>query len=726
MLNRSLVHLLSWAVGLTMACNSAMHAGAPRPDGSLPGTGETGGASGAGGANGGDAGSTSALKLVAGKLGGRGDLDGIGAAARFRSPFGVASDGAGHLFVTDETAHVVRRIDLATGTVTTVAGSPGHPGKSDGTGTTARFDWPMGIVSDGAGNLFVADSNNSAIRKIVVATGAVTTFVGTAGISGGNDGVGAAARFGHPCGLAMVAGTLYVTDGNAIRKVIVATGAVSTVALVDLSFDDGSGFPQFADLAGVTSDGAGHLFVADRMMGLIRTVDLATGAITTLAGGGLQVTYIDRPDGSRKTKFTGGDADGIGTDAWFYAPTDVVSDGAGNLIVADQGNCALRNIVIATGLVTTLMGSPDHCAELGDPTSLVLDGAGNLFMTDEWHLGVRKVVLATHEVTVVAGGSTENSGDADGIGEEARFSTPRGMASDGEGNIFIADIGNGIIRKLEVATGAVTLFAGSPEDRDTSVDGIGPAARFRALQGIATDGLGNLFVAEQTAIRQIVIATGAVTTLAGSLTTEGSADGVGAAARFYSANAVVADGAGSLYVGDISTIRKVVVATGEVTTFAGMTGGGGCADGVGTAALLWGSSGLALDGAGNLYVVDTNCSTIRKIVLATRQVTTIAGAYAAFGSADGLGASAEFDHPVGIVYDKKGHLFVADVNNHTVRRIDVATQAVSTVVGRAERMGVVLGGLPAGLSSPTGLAFGPSGELLIADSSDDSILAAWF
>lgn len=718
----SLVYLLSCAVGLTVACNSAMRAGAPRPDGALPGTG------GGDGTRGSDTGSTGALKLVAGKLGGPGDLDGVGASARFRSPFGVAKDGAGHLFVTDEGAHVVRRVDVATGAVTTFAGSPGTPGTSDGSGTAARFDWPRGIVSDGAGNLFVADSNNSSIRKIVIATGAVTTVAGTPGSRGGVGGSGAT-PLGMPTGLAMEGpDTLYVTDGNVVRKVVVATGAVSTVAYLpgDLAADDGTGFPLFPELGGVTSDGAGHLFVTDMMVGLIREVDLATGTVTTLAGAGRQTTYVDLPDGSRRIRTTGGSADGVGLEAWFDSPTGIISDGAGNLLVADQGNCAIRKIAIATGLVTTLIGSRDTCAETGDPAGLVMDGAGTLFVTDSWHLNIRKIVLGTQEVTTVAGGAPEYRGDADGIGEEARFSRPQGMASDGEGNLFIADAGNGTIRRIELATGAVTLIAGSPEGHDGSIDGIGTAARFRLIQGIAADGLGNLFVTDQTAIRQIVIATGGVTTLAGSLTDEGFTDGVGAAARFYAANAVVSDGAGNLFVGDISMIRKVVVATGEVTTFAGMAGAGGSADGIGNAALFWGSSGLALDGAGHLFVADTNSRTIRKIVLATRQVTTLAGSYASVGSADGIGASARFNHPTGIVCDKKGHLFVADGDNHAIRKIDIATQAVTTVIGRAERMGVVLGSLPAGLSTPTGLAFGPSEELLIADSSDNSILAAWF
>jgi sugar lactone lactonase YvrE len=713
-------------MSLWLACGGRTTLGSPF------GARTTGGNAGGGNSNPGVGGTvgtsdgTGVLKLVAGTLGGPGDLDGVGSAARFRHPFGVTTDRAGHLFVTDQESHVVRQIDLGTGAVTTLAGSPGVQGSTDGSGAAARFSGPTGIAADGSGNLFVADTGNDTIRKIVVATGAVTTLAGSAGALGSNDGLGATARFSAPVGLASDgSGNLFVADSNnnAIRKLVIATGAVTTLAGSAGSWGsaDGTGSAaRFSQPSGVAADGTGNLFVADTMNELIRRIDLATGVVTTIAGlfASSAPPGIDHPG----PPGVAGSADGIGQEARFANPIGITSDGAGHLFVADLGNGEIRSIVIATGLVTTLAGfaaepsgNIDGVGTLARfywPTGVVSDGAGNLFVADSVNHTIRKIVLTTREVSTFAG-LPEDSGSTDSIGGYDGFDGPQNVASDGEGNLWVAD---GTLRKVVVATGAVTLWSAFPA----------------SYGSIAADGLGNLFVADADAIYKVVIATGADVLLAGSSYETGTTDGIGAAARFAGPSAMACDGAGSLFVVDSGNylIRKVDTATGAVTTLAGLARAGGSSDGigavVGTAALFFNSMGLATDDSGNLFVADTGNSTIRKIVIATGQVTTLAGSAASSGSADGMGGSARFDHPVGIVCDKKGNLFVGDVNNHTIRKIVIATQEVTTVVGTPGRMGVVLGRFPAGLSSPTGLAFGPSGELLIADSAEHAILAAWF
>ena len=174
----------------------------------------------------------SALTLIAGGLGGPGNTDGTGAAARFNLPFGVAVDGAGNLYVADSNNHTIRKVVVATGVVTTLAGTAGMSGSTDGTGAAARFNNPYGVAVDGAGNLYVTDRTNHTIRKVVVATGVVTTLAGTAGMSGSTDDTGAAARFNNPSGVAVDgAGNLYVADSNngTIRKIVVATSSVTTI-----------------------------------------------------------------------------------------------------------------------------------------------------------------------------------------------------------------------------------------------------------------------------------------------------------------------------------------------------------------------------------------------------------------------------------------------------------------------------------------------------------------
>ena len=688
----------------------------------LPGVG-----SGPGGSSGGSSGSLTGgvsgsggspaisptLDLLAGWLGGPGSSDGIGALARFSSPQGVAADGAGNLFVADSSNHTIRKVVIVTGAVTTLAGSPGDKGSDDGTGAAARFAFPRGVASDGAGNLFVADSGNHTIRKVVIATGVVTTLAGSPGNTSSDDGRGAAARFVGPVGIASDgAGNLFVPDGNTIRRVVIATGVVTTLA----------GSP--GNWGSVASDGAGNLFVTDG--NTIRKVVIATGAVTTLAG----------------SPGNWGSNDGTGAAAQPFMPSGVASDGAGNLFVTD-GN-TIRKVVIATGAVTTLAGSADSfgsndgagaAASFSFPSGVASDGVGNLFVADSGNNTIRQVVITTAAVTTLAGSPDKlfSSGTGDGTGAAAWFASPQGVASDGAGNLFVAD--DHTIRKVVVATGAVTTFAGSP-DNSGSDDGTGAAAQFAGPQGVASDGAGNLFVADYCTVRKVVIATGAVTTLAGSPGDTGiddgtsspgnfhGNDGTGSAARFHQLLGIASDGAGNLFVADENSIRKIVIATAAVTTFAGDPGWAGRADGTGTVARLYAPAGLTSDGAGNLFVADSGNSTIRKIAIATGIVTTLAGSPETPGSADGTGAAALFDHPLGVALDGAGNLFVADTGNSTIRKIVLATGAVTTVVGSHGHTGVVLGPLPAGLSGPKDLIFGSTKELFILD--ENAVLVAHF
>jgi sugar lactone lactonase YvrE len=720
------IELAGWLFTLALAvgCHGPLRSGGVRPDGAAGDAAASGTGGGGGGVGGtiaaADAGTTGELTLVAGKLGGLGDLDGVGEAARFRAPFGLAKDEAGHLFVSDSASHVIRQIDLQTGAVSTLAGSPGTSGSTDGSKTAARFNQPAGIAADGAGNLYVADSGNSTIRKIVVATGAVSTLAGSAGSAGGADGVEAAARFRRPMAVVSDGGrTLFVGDSFSIRKIVIATGAVTTVAgSVDTpGHKDGTGADaRFTSPYGIVSDGSGRLFVADTFNQLIRAVDVATGAVTTLAGG----FESSAPPGLGPELGPGreGNADGIGPDARFFEPTGITTDGAGNLYVADRFNQEIRKIVIASALVTTV-------GKANEPTGIVHGGAGELFVSNQFGMTIQKLVLATGEVSTLAG-MPENFGNSDGPKDDVRFSSLGSIASDGRGNLFIAD--GGVLRKLVVASGTVTTFAGSADGAGYSADGLGTAARFGNLRGLAADGLGNLLATDLNAIRKIDLVTGAVTTLAGSPDEPGTSDGTGSAARFDGPDAVACDGAGSLFVADTGnyTIRKVDIASGTVTTLAGRARAGGSDDGIGTAALFFQSGGLACDDAGNLFVADTGNHAVRKIEVATGRVATLAGSATSAGKADGIGTSARFDDPVGIVFDGKGNLFVGDVNNHTIRKIVIATQTVGTVAGTSGRMGIVLGPLPAGLSTPAALAMAPSGDLLIGDASERAVLAVRF
>ncbi len=299
-------------------------------------------------------------------------------------------------------------------------------------------------------------------------------------------------------------------------------------------------------------------------------------------------------------------------------------------------------------------------------------------------------------VTTIAGpaAGASTSGDADGVQNVARFSMPYHMATDGT-YIFLADLGNHKIRRLTISDNTVTTIAG-PVAGGTStgdLDGIGNAARFNQIRGITTDGT-NLYVADggNNKIRKYAIAGGAVTTFAGpaqGTTTSGDTDATGASARFNGPFAVTMDKT-NLYVVDRSNhkIRKIVLSTGTVSTLAGPAQGtttSGDADGVGNAARFNAPNAITTDGS-SLFVADMLNHKIRKIEISTGNVTTIAGpapGTVVSGDTDGVGSVARFNAPNGITTDGT-YLYVTDGSSHKIRRVTIASGAVTTIAGPAQ------------------------------------------
>ena len=341
-------------------------------------------------------------------------------------------------------------------------------------------------------------------------------------------------------------------------------------------------------------------------------------------------------------------ADGAGSEARFAGPSGVVADSTGTVYVADAHNNTIRKVTPA-GVVTTLAGlaGPDgsgsadgtgSAARFYGPSGVAMDSAGNVYVADSYNNTIRKVTLAGVVMTLagLAGPNGSGSGSADGTGSAAQFNGPSGVAVDSAGNAYVADTGNHTIRKVTPA-GVVTTLAGLAGS-DGSADGTGSEARFYGPSGVAMDSTGNGYVAdtENHTIRKVTPA-GVVTTLAGLTQPNpdglggfvgGSADGTGSAARFHYPYGVAVDSAGNVYVADAGnhTIRKVT-ATGVVTTLGGLAGSFGSVDGTGSAARFGsyptccgyppGPYGVAVDGAGNVYVADTLNNTIRKGYLAT-------------------------------------------------------------------------------------------------------------
>lgn len=667
------------------------------------------------------------LGLVAGGLGAAGD--GVGAEASFNVPSVVVADGVGNVYVSDLGSHTIRKVEARTGIVTTLAGQAGMPGSADGIGATARFNGPLGLALDGAGALFVSEYFNHTIRKVDVSTGAVTTLAGTAGVPGSMDGHGAAARFNNPYGLAVDgAGALYVADSrnHAIRKLVLSTGAVTTIAGtagVSGSADGKGSMAQFKDPTGLAADRAGALYVTDTNNHTVRKIALSTGDVTTLAG------TVGMP----------GNADGASATARFNYPYGIAMDGPGTLYVADYSGQTVRKVMVDTGAVTTLAGkagiagSTDGTgatATFNGPNGLATDGAGTLYSADRYSHTVRKIVLATATVSTLAGTagvqtSPATGGSADGVGAAVRFKVPYGVVAVDADTLYVADTYNHTIRKVDIRTGAVTTLAGAAGAAGT-VDGQGAAARFNLPSALTADGSGSLYVTDygNQTIRKVQVGTGAVTTIAGMMGMSGNADGLGAAARFDRPQGIAADRSGALFVADTGnhTIRRVEVSTGAVTTLAGAPGIAGINDGSGTAARFNNPYGVALDAAGTLYIADYGNHAIRKLTEGPRTVTTIAGVAGLAGSADGTGPTARLNSPAGIAFDGVGSLYIADSGNRTIRRLDLGDGSVSTVVGTAGAAGVRLGSLPGRLNEARGVTVSPTGQLFIAESAENAIL----
>ncbi len=301
------------------------------------------------------------------------------------------------------------------------------------------------------------------------------------------------------------------------------------------------------------------------------------------------------------------------------------------------------------------------------PTKLVVANADNQT--------VQTLTLSTNAVATLAG-TANTAGTVDGTGTASKFYEPFGITLSGS-DYFVADTYNHTIRKLTSA-GVVTTIAGTAGTAGAT-DGTGSAALFYGPKSLVSDGI-NLYVTDTSnhSIRQVVIGTGVTTTLAGYAGTSGTTDGTGSSARFYAPFGVTIQGV-NLYVTDTAnhTIRKVTTG-GVATTLAGTAGTSGTTDATGTSAKFNTPTGIVSDGT-NLYVADSGNHTIRKVVIVGGAVTTLAGTAGTSGSADGTGAAARFNQPVGLTIDNAGNLYVSDQNYTKIRKIVTSTGVVTTI-----------------------------------------------
>jgi hypothetical protein len=600
-------------------------------------------------------------------------------------PASIFVDGPGNIFIADSGNSIIREVVATTGIIQTVAGTPDVTGYSgDGAlATKSVLDQPFGVFVDGTGNVFIADTFNSVIREVTIANGNIQTAVGVqypfnfVCNYSGDSGPASAAQLCLPNSV-FVDGSenIYIadTENSAIREVAAATGNIQTVAgtgtaCASISAGCGNGglatSAQLNSPSAVAVDASQNIFIADTNDFEIREVTASNSNIQAFAG--------------NTTPAYSGDGYSV-TDAELNNPGSVFADASGNVYIADSSNSVIRvlnpgaspvtiaGVVIPPGDVQTVAGNgtPGYtgdnglatAAELSFPEGVFVDASGNIFIADSGNSVVREVVSATGNIQTVAGNGTAGySGDTTpAIG--AQLSNPNGVFVDSAGNIFIADTDNNAIREVATTTGIITTVAGTgpandcnPSDDPCGDGGAATSANLGFPTGVFVDASENVFIADtfDHRIRKVTASTGVISTVAGTGNEGYSGDGAPAtSAELDDPHGVWVDTSGDIFIADSdnSAIREVVAATGFIQTVAGIpataegnsTPGFSGDGGLATAAELNEPLGVFGTSSGSLFIADNNNSRIRKltqsifITVAPTSATVVLNALQQFGA----------------------------------------------------------------------------------------------
>ena len=726
-----------------------------------------------------------AINLVAG--GGPNNLPAISSSIGF--PGGIAKDSLGNTYIPDVNSNRVFKID-STGTLTVFAGdesATGGEGGYSGDGgpaTSAELGRPEGIAVDAAGDVFIADTDNSVIREVAVGTGTITTVAGVYYPSNqacnysGDGGPGTSAQICRPGGV-FVDGSanIYIadTENSVIREVVAATGKIQTVAG---NATLGAGYSGNGTAAtgarlnlpnGLFVDSSDNIYIADTYNSVIREVTAATGIIQTVAG----EQYVYGSVATPTCQYSGDN--GLATAAQLCLPSAVSVDSSGDLFIADTFNAVIREVVAANGTIQTVAGdnalgsgySGDGAAaisaQLDLPSGLFVDSLGNIFIADTDNFVIREVSGGT--IQTVAGNHTlAYSGDGFAATDASIYAD--GVSVDGAGDIFIADTGSSVIRCVvgtaggcfgsALSVGNITTVAGD-NALGSGYSGDGAAATSAQLNlpyGIFVDSLGDLFIAdtENSVIRCVVgtaggcfgsaLPVGSITTVAGTGTGGSTGDGGPAnAAELQNPYGVFVDSGGDLFIADTENakIRCVVgiaggcfgspLAVGSITTVAGNGTDcdpalGNCGDGAAaTSAALSFPVSIAGDSVGDLFIADTFDSKIREVVAATGIIQTVAGSTVGYSGDGGLATTAQLNEPFGVFVDSLGNIFIADTENSVVREVVASTGIIQTVAGNGTE-GYSGDGGPAAnaqLVNPLSVSGNALGNVFIADTGNSRI-----
>ena len=562
-------------------------------------------------------------------------LDAVSSPAGAGDGYGLVIDSSNNIFMTDSQTHRIFKI-LPSGSYSIFAGS-GSSGGADGTGAAASFNGITGVTIDSSNNLYASDTGNNLIRKITPA-GVVTTIAGSTRRS--VDGVGTSARFINPGMLSIDLSTgdlLVPGSDNNVRKVTTA-GDVYTVSTL---FQGSAYYTMEAVCQYITTTGTSTILSTDSFAHLYQWI---------LSGG----TYVSNTS-----------LNAVSSPA--YAGWGLVADSNKNIYMTD---------------------STKHIIYKIQPS------------------GTYSVFAGTYGASGATDGTQTGAGSNSTSGSGSKFNGITGVTIDSSNNLYASDTTNNTIRKITPA-GVVTTIAGTAGSSG-STDAAGSSARFNSPWDIDIDGSGNLYIADRgnNLIRKLTLsgATYTASTIAGTAGLSGSTDGTGAAARFNAPTGISVDSSGIIYVSDTNndTIRKIT-SGGVVTTVAGLAGvtsAPGSTDAIGTAAKFNSPWDIDIDSSGNLYVADRGNNLIRKLTnnSGTYTVSTIAGTAGSSGSADGIGAAARFNAPTGLAVSASGALFVTDTGNNTIRKIllnspySIASGGSTNLSGSATGRAYITGG----------------------------------
>jgi hypothetical protein len=592
---------------------------------------------------------------------------GLASAAQISGPRGLYVDPFGTLYITDRTDCAIRKItglsNPPTAVISHVAGvynttcsTTGAYSGDGGPAISATLFLPDQSAVDANDNIYISDSSSDTVRVINAATGIIYTLVGKSGsaTSTGNGGLSTLATVDGPANVGLNSnGTIYVSDslGYEVRQLTLANAFPATsVASTSPAQTNGVVSIQAGTLA---SFGIGTTSPADFSAGAVSGCALSTplAADTTCS---VPVSFNPTAPGMRTSQLLATDSNGgkylLGLSGIGNAPAVSVSPG---LISSFAGNGTAGS---------TGDGSAASAATVTAPAAVALDSANDLYLAGSDNK-VRMVSAATGKISTIAGtGAAAYTGDGSAA-TAATFNSPSGLAVDSANNVYIADAGNNVIRKISGQTGIVTTVPFT-------------LGVLSSPRGVAVDASGNLYIADtgNNVIREIMPFTAATSTVAGISGTSG-----------YSGNNVLA-----------------------------------------TTATLNSPAGVAIDSAGNIYIADTGNNVIRKITVSTGIITTVAGNGTAGSTGDGAAAtSAELNKPTRVAVDAAGDLFIADYGNNKIRFVSAASGFIFTVAGKGSTATPYTGdGGPATaatLNSPGGITLDQLSNLYIADTNDNRI-----